>query len=166
MQFQLEQRFDAPLAAVEAAFVDPALLALLGGLPNLGRPELLEQADLSDTVSRKVRYFFAGSLSPAASAVLDPERLSWVEESILDRATHETEFRIVPDHYRDRLRCAGTITLHEEGGVTRRVTEGNLDVRFPLVGARVAQAIVSGLRDHAAIEEDVVQRWLDDRSGR
>lgn len=41
MQFRLEQRFSAPVEAVEAAFLDPRLLAELATLPQLGRPELL-----------------------------------------------------------------------------------------------------------------------------
>ena len=53
-----------------------------------------------------------------------------------------------------------------DGGVTRRVTEGELAVRVPLLmgGGRTAgvveQAIVSGLRDHFAAEVGVVERLL------
>jgi len=43
------------------------------------------------------------------------------------------------------------------------VLQGDLRVRVPLVGSKVERAIVSGLRDHAIAEAQVVQAWLDRR---
>lgn len=162
MQFTLEQRFTAPVEAVEAAFLDPDVLARLANLGHLGRPQLLDQFDDGDTLRRQVRWAFTAPLSSAVTAVVDPARLTWVEESVLDRNSHRSEFVILPDHYPDRLRCEGTVSLWALGERTRRVTEGELAVRFALVGRKVEQAIVKGLRDHAASEEKVVQRWLDE----
>lgn len=65
MQFRLEQRFSAP---VEAAFLDPRLLAELATLPQLGRPELLSAATDGGVVTREIRDAFAGELSPAGLA--------------------------------------------------------------------------------------------------
>ena len=161
MRFRLEQRFSSPLPAVEAAFVDPALLAELATLPQLGRPELVGLVDDGDTVRRQVRYAFTGQLSPAVTAVVDPRRLTWVEHSELDRRTHRSDFHIAPDHYADRLRCTGSVSYQADGGGTRRVIEGNLSVRFPLVAAKAERAIIAGLRDHAVAEARVVQGWLD-----
>ena len=161
MHFRLEQQFSTPLPAVEAAFVDPALLAELATLPQLGRPELVALIDDGDTVRRQVRYAFTGQLSPAVTAVVDPRRLTWVEHSELDRRTHRSVFRIAPDHYADRLRCSGSINLEVDRGGTRRVAEGDLGVRFPFVGAKVERAIIAGLTDHAAAEARVVQGWLE-----
>lgn len=161
MRFTLEQRFASPLDAVQAAFVDPALLAELGAMPQLGRPALLARTDAGDTVEQDIRYAFVGDLSPAVTRVVDPTRLTWVEHSELDRRTHRTTFVIRPDHYADRLSCAGTVTLEPHGEGTRRTVDGDLKVRAPLVASKVERAIVSGLRDHASAEARVVQAWLD-----
>ncbi len=163
MRFRFEQQFSAPLEEVEAAFVDPALLAELSTLPALGRPELVGHVDAGNSVSQQVRYAFTGPLSPAVTAVVDPERLTWVEHSELDRRAHRSVFRIQPDHYADRLSCSGTAMFEPVGDGTRRTVEGDLKVRFPLVGGKVERAIVSGLRDHASAEARVVQAWLDGR---
>jgi len=48
-----------------------------------------------------------------------------------------------------------------DGGGTTRVTEGDLRVRALLVASRVERAIMSGLHDHAALQEAAVQDWLD-----
>ena len=161
VRFTLEQRFSSPLEAVQSAFVDPTLLAELATMPRLGQPELVAQTDDGDTVQQDVRYAFVGDLSSAVTKVVDPARLTWVEHSELDRRTHRTTFVIRPDHYADRLTCSGTVTLDEQGDGTRRMVEGDLRVRFPLVAAKVERAIVAGLRDHASAEARVVQGWLD-----
>jgi hypothetical protein len=162
VRFELEQYLSAPLTEVEAAYLDPALLERLAGLPNVRRPELLEQHEEDGLVRRRVRFRFTGDLSSAVTSVVDPARLTWVEESVHDRSTHRGRFTIVPDHYAGRLRCSGTVTFREDaGGGTQRLTAGELSVRFPLVGSKVERAIVSGLREHAAAEARAVQAWLD-----
>jgi hypothetical protein len=163
VRFELVQRYASPVADVEAAFIDPALLARLGALNEMGRPQLLDQATEGDVVRQRVRYAFSGHLAPAATAVVDRDRLTWVQDSVLDRRTHRTEFRILPDHYADRLTSSGVVTLQETDGGTARVTSAELSVRFPLVGGRVERAIVSGLREHSDAEAHHVQAWLDER---
>jgi hypothetical protein len=163
VRFRLEQRFTAPVAAVEAAFLDPALLAELATLPKLGRPELLSSVDDGDVVTRDVRYAFAGELAPAVTRAVDPERLTWVEHSQFDRRTHRGVFHVRPDHYAERFSCSATVALERDGDGTRRVVEGDLRVRFLLVASAVERAIVAGLRDHAAAEARVVQLRLDRR---
>ena len=160
MRFRITQRFDAPVDDVERVLLDPAFLAQLGALPKLGRPQLLDIADEGDIVRRRIRYAFAGQLSSAVTAVVDPAKLTWVEDSTSDRRTHRTTFRILPDHYADRLTASGTITLEPDGSGARRVAEGDIRVRFPLVGGRVEKAIVSGMEEHAQAEAGAIADWL------
>jgi hypothetical protein len=165
MRFRIVQRLPGPLDRVEAAFVDPEFLDRLAELPKLGRPTLLDQHVDGELVHQRVQYAFAGHLSSAVTAVVDPARLTWIEDSTLDRRSHRTTFRIVPDHYRDRLACEGTFTLQPDDEGTRRTAEGDLRVRFPLVGGKVERAIVSGLEEHADLEADVMSRWLKEHEG-
>jgi hypothetical protein len=160
VRFRIEQHFVAALEEVEAAFVDPAFLEELGTLPKLGRPELVDQREDGDLVHQRVRYAFAGELASAVTAVVDPVKLTWVEQSTLDRRTHRTRFTIVPDHYKSRLSCDGEFVLDSTDAGTRRVATGELKVRFPLVGGKVERAIVSGLEEHAEREVDAMARWL------
>jgi hypothetical protein len=165
VRFAIEQRLRAPLEQVEDAFVDPAFLERLAELPKLGRPQLIEQHTDGDVVHQEVRYFFAGELNAAARRVVDPKRLSWVERSSLDRRTHRTTIDILPDNYADRLACSGTIRLEPDDGNTRRVFEGDLSVHVLLVGRKVEGAILSGMREHAALEAQIVERWVSERAG-
>ena len=161
MRFRLEQRFPAPLPAVESALVDARFVERLARLPDLGRPELLDRDAEDGVVRQRVRYRFVGNLSPAVTAVVDPDRLTWVEESSVDLRNHRGQHRIVPDHYGGRLRCSYTTELRAEAsGTTTRVAEGEVEVRFPLVGGRVERAIVSGLARHAEAEAELLAAWL------
>ena len=163
MRFTIEQEFSAPLERVEAALVDPAYLERLSELPKLGRPTLLGRREEGEhLVHQSVRYAFVGDLNAAVRRVVDPQRLTWVEESTLDRRTHATTWKIVPDHYGHLLRASGTFRLTADGDGTKRVAEGDLKVSVPFVGGKVEQAIVSGLREHAALEQDVLEAWLRD----
>jgi hypothetical protein len=165
VRFAIDQRLAAPLQPVEDAFVDPTFLERLAELPKLGRPQLLEQHTDGEVVHQDVRYFFAGELNSAARRVVDPARLSWIERSALDRRTHRTTIEILPDHYADRLSCGGIIRLEAAGeAATRRVFEGDLTVRVLLVGRKVESAIVSGMREHADLEAQIVERWVSERA--
>ncbi len=161
MRFSIEQRYAAPLHEVEEAYCSPELLARLTNLPKVGGAELLDQRVEGEHVLQRVRYRFTGDLNAAVTAVVDPRKLTWIEESDLDRATHRTTWRIVPDNYRDRLQCAGTFQLSEtpDGGTLRRF-DAEIKVNFPLVGGRVEKAIVSGLEEYAQGEKEVVAAYL------
>jgi len=164
VRFRLDQHFATPAGEVAAAFVDSELLAHLCGADDLGRPELLERVEEGEVVRLRVRYAFTGVLSPPLSAVVEPARLTWVEESTLDRRTHRTEFHVVPDHYPGRLRCAGTIELHDDGhGGARRIAEGTLEVGIPVLGGKVERAVVEALVAQAATQARVVGEWLVSR---
>jgi hypothetical protein len=156
----LEQVFDAPVDDVARAYTEPGLFERLGDLPKLGRPELLERREDGDRVHLRVRYRFTGDISAAARRVIDPAKLTWVEHTTHDLARHRVEFRMAPDHYPDRLRSSGHYSFRADGSGTRRLTEGELLVRVPLVGGAVERAIVSGLGEHLAAEVPVVEGFL------
>jgi hypothetical protein len=81
VRFTIEQDFSAPLERVESALVDPAYLERLSELPKLGRPTLLERREEGEhLVHQSVRYAFVGDLNAAVRRVVDPQRLTWVEE--------------------------------------------------------------------------------------
>ncbi len=144
--------------------MDPGFLRRMGEIPELGSPQLLERRVEDHLVHHRVRYRFSGQLSAAVTSVVDPARLSWVEEVTLDRRTHRGQHRIVPDHYGDRLRCAYTTQLQPDAHHgAERLAEGELEVRFPLVGGKVERAIVSGLVERAELEAATLSRWLQER---
>jgi hypothetical protein len=164
MDFSLEQRLTGPVDTVVAALLDPEFLAASAHLPKVGGAELLEDRRDGTTVRRRIRYRFTAELSSAVTRVVDPKKLTWVDESVYDLATHRGEHRIVPDNYADRLQANydEVVTAAGPGG-TVRTAAGVVKVRMPLVGGRVERAIVSGLQDHAVAEAELIDHWLSRR---
>lgn len=161
MDFLIEQAYAADPDDVARAYTDPDLYELIGGVSSLGRPEVLGHKVDDGKVLLEVRYRFAGRLSAAARAALDPDKLTWVEHSTHEVARRHVDYRLEPDHYGDRFRASGRCTTRRgpHGGAVRTV-EGNMRVKAPLVGKAVEKAIVSGLREHLASEVTAVERYL------
>jgi hypothetical protein len=165
VDFRIEQRISAPVADVEAALLDPDFIARLDRLPKIGQAKLLAQEKDGDSVEQEVHYVFTGELSAAVRAVIDPRKISWILESRFDLKQHHSTWRILPDHYGERLSGAGSSRLVAEGDATRRLTEGEVNVHMALVGGRVERAIVSGLKEHAEAEVVELERFLSERGG-
>lgn len=164
----MQQRFAAPAADVADAFCDPGFYALLAESPKLGRPELLDRRADGDHVHLRVRYRFTGELSSAARAVLDPDKLTWVEHADHDLAARTVSFHLEPDHYGDRFSCRGRYWFEADGAEeasTVRTAEGEVKVRALLVAGAVERAIVSGLEEHLDDEVELLEGWLAANDG-
>jgi hypothetical protein len=163
MRFEIEQVIAGPVGAVARTYTEPRFYELLGQLPKLGQPEVLERRESGSVIHLAVRFRFTGVLSPAVTRVVDPARLTWVEQSVHDLEHHTVTFHMQPDNYADRLRFDGSSRFEPFGeGRTRRVAEGDVNVRVPLVGRAVGGAIVSGLREHLEAEVEVVEGIVAD----
>ena len=161
MRFTIEQRFAASVDAVARAYADQALYETFVGLRKLSKPEVVGHEVDGDVVRLDVRYRFSGDLSPAAHAVIDPHRLTWLERSTHDLARHRTTFTMVPDHYRDRFRCEGAYAFEPiDAGTSTRTGAAELKVKALLVAGAVESAIVSGLQEHLVDEVPVVEAYL------
>jgi hypothetical protein len=160
VKFRIEQRIPAPLDAVEEALLDREFIAATAQLPKLGEPDLLDQERDVDRVRQRVRYRFTAELSPAVRRVVDPAKLTWIDDARYDLTSHTSRHRILPDSYADRLEASYDVALEALGESTRRIATGQLNVRVPLVGGRVEHAIVSGLEEHAAAEAELLGRWV------
>lgn len=161
MRFELTQRFAADPADVIDAYADVALYPTLVGLPKLGDIEVLGHERTDHRARLSIRFGFTGDLPPAVTAVVDPHRLTWVQESDHDLTSGLTTFRLVPDHYPDRLAASGRTTIRPGSDGAVRVVSGELKVRALLVSGKVEQAIVGGLEEYLVAEAPAVDRYLE-----
>lgn len=159
MDFRITQDIDRPVADVESALFDADFVAATSELPRLNDCELLAVERDGGRVRARVHRRFDAPLNAAVRRAIDPSKLTWVEEVDYDTDRHRGEHRIVPDNYADRMECAFVTELVDTGGGTQRTTSGTMDVKIPLVGGKVAQAVVSGLEEYAAAEADLLGEW-------
>ena len=96
--------------------------------------------------------------APKNATMCPPDLSTWPERNPMRNSS--ARFRLLPDHYPDRLRCRGRFTITDQPGGSRRVVAGELQVKAPLVGGRVEQAIVSGLEEYLEAEAPVVDAWI------
>ncbi|HEX7133721.1 MAG TPA: DUF2505 family protein [Iamia sp.] len=161
MRFDLTQTIAAPVDEVARAYASAELYEHLGGTDKLGPPDVLDRSETGDTVTLRIRYRFVADLSPAVTAVVDPKKLTWVEQSIHDLAARTVAVTLHPDHYADRLRCTGRYGYRSNGEATTiRQIDGELKVKALLVGGQVEKAIVSGLKEHLEAEAPQVEAYL------
>jgi hypothetical protein len=160
VRFEIVQDLGGTPDAVDGALVDPAFLVRMAELPKLGSAEVLSQAREGDVVHQDVRYLFQAELSAAVTRVVDPERLTWVERSVCDLATHRTQCEIRPDNYGGMLSGRYDAVIVVTGGGSRRTLTGDLRVKLPLVGGKVERAIVGGLEENAAAQTALVEDFL------
>lgn len=160
MRFHHEEHLSVPREVAEQALADPDFYASMGAMSKIGTPEVLAHQDDGETVHVAVRYRFTGHLARPARAVLDPAKMTWVIDSTLRRGDHEVDFRMLPDHYADRLECWGTYRFEARGThESTQVIEGDVVVHVPIVARAVEQAILMGLREHMAEEAALLSRW-------
>lgn len=164
MQFDFTQRFGAPVGDVYESLGDPAFYSTLDGSAKIGAPEVLDRFVDGDNVKMRIRYRFTANLSSAVRAVIDPDKLTWVEESVHDPETRKITFVLKPDHYADRLKASGSLRLEadpDDDDLTRVHTTGDVKVRAPLVASSVERAIISGLQEHLEEEESLLRAFLN-----
>lgn len=161
MRFRIVQEFSASAERVQEAYLDPAFLESIGALPKLGAPQLLSEDRAEQEVRRRIRFHFAGDLNSAVRAVVDPAKLSWVEESTTSLGELRTSWTIRPDHYGDKLSSHGQSVIEPVGETeSRRLTTGEVKVKVFLVGSKVEAAIVSGMEEHAVLERTALLAHL------
>jgi len=160
MDFSLTQLITATVEQVEVALTDAGFLATMADLPRIGSVEVLDQSRDGDTVHQRVRYLFTADLSGAVRRVVDPDKLTWIEDSTSDLAAHTASYRIEPDNYANLLAGAYEATTTPNGTGTRRVATGHVKVHVPLVGGKVEQAIVSGLQENSDAQAELLTAWI------
>nr|WP_249420386.1 DUF2505 family protein [Rhabdothermincola salaria] len=163
VQFSSRQSYRHDVDDVLDAYADPSLYPGLPELPKIGRPEVLEHRRAGDLVHLDLRYAYVGDLPAAATAFIDPGRLTWVQRTAVDLGRRTSTITLLPDHYPDRLQCAGTFhfAADDSGSGSHRRVQGDLEVRVMVVGGQVERALVSGLEEFLDAEATAVDHWID-----
>jgi len=162
VRFHMVQPITAPRDAVVAAVADPRLYESMDGMPSLGPPSVIECKQDGDLTRLRIRYSFNGRLSSAARAVLDPAKMTWVVNLDVDRMRYQAQFRMLPDHYADRIRCSGFYRFEATSDTTEQVMDGELAVQALLVAGAIERAILSGFKEHMVEMAKAVERLAEE----
>ena len=155
MRFHAEHRFGAPGAAVAALLADPAFDLDLA-LPDLRRPELLEQRQDGSEAVVRLRYEFEGTLDPIAQRLLGSSRLAWVQEVRVDRSACRGTLHFEAEKDPKRLHGAATFVLTTVDGASVRRLDGDLVVAVLGIGRMAERRIVPGILQRLDIEAQAI----------
>lgn len=158
MRFRAEHHYRGPLRAVVALLADPTFYLDLD-LPDLSRPELVEEREDGDDVVLRLRYEFDGNLDPMAARLIGSGRLAWIQEVRVDRVAGTGSLGFEAERDPRRLHGAADFVVAAEGAVAVRRLEGELVVAVPGVGRLAERRIVPGILRRLDIEA----RAMDDR---
>jgi len=160
MDFSIAVPVAHPPAAVQTAFLGPGFLAVTGTLPKIGGAEVVELTRDDTSARLRIRYRFTAPLNRAVTRVIDPEKLTWIDDGTFDLVAMRSDHVMQPDNYADRLESSYTSTVTADGAGSVWTITGSLVVHAALVGGKVAGVIVDGLKEHAAAQGTALDDWL------
>jgi uncharacterized protein YndB with AHSA1/START domain len=156
MRIDVERAVPVPPARVMALYATPAFYENRPTRDDIAMREVVAHEDTGTQAVVEVRFAFTGSVSAAVRAVVDPARLSWVTRMVVIPGESRATWRVVPDHYEDRLTASGTYRFSpgpppDTSTVVR--VEGELRIHLPIVGRSVERTLATDLRRY--IEDEV-----------
>ncbi len=163
MRFATEHRFPASPPAVLDVLLDPSFHTHLV-LPDLATPEVIAHGNEGDERYLDLRYEFVGRLDPIAQRILAGRRLTWVQRLRIDARTGRGRLDVAAEADPQRLSGTASVALDAvSASETRRVIEGELRVRVPLLGGTAERRIVPGLVRRLDVEAASVSEILAGR---
>ena len=159
MRFRAQHRFRGRPGAVAQVLSDPSFYLDLA-LPDLHRPEVIEQRADDNGVVLLLRYEFVGDLIPMARRVLGNQQLSWMQEVRIDLRAPAGTLQFAAERNPKLLHGDAHFTLEPDGDETVRRLEGELVVAVPGIGGMAERRIVPGLVRRLDIEAQAVNERL------
>jgi hypothetical protein len=155
VHFDIAHEFDIPFDALELAVISPTLVDKFDAKVQklrVGIEKITErQRKLADGVLDRVWHYQANVRIPQfASAYVTREMCAWDEQSVYTMARHAGRWRIVPNvktEWQRYFASSGTYTIEAlGGGRSRRVVEGDLELRVRVVKRMAERLILAEVR--------------------
>jgi len=156
----LDQDIALSAEDAQAVLTDPAFYHDLGELPGISPPAVLSFSKGHGHARLVLGYRFSGQLPGAVRHLVDPERLTWSQETDVDLSSRHTEVKMVPGSYKGLFSFTGWYDLRDQGqGLCTQHLEADLRVHLPLLGPVAERAIAAGVRQNLAATARLVERY-------
>jgi hypothetical protein len=157
--FKLEHDFpDISVDVFEAYLNDPELIKMLDKMPAFRSRDLVDhKKDGDGSTTWRFKVVAGGDVPSSVRKVLNEEMLTWHEDTRFVPAEHTIHWTIVPlaSKAQALLESHGTWRLLHAGKGTKRVIEGHISVKVPLIGKVVEQYLASELKRNYDVEPDI-----------
>jgi hypothetical protein len=160
VRFDVEHEFAAPCAPVAALLCDAAFHRDLE-LPDLGRPEVLDDATEGPVRRLRLRYEYTGTLDPVAQRIAGNQRIAWVQEIRLDTDRFTGTLTFTAERDAGIVQGGADVAITAlDGDRSRRRISGDLRIRIPVLGGTAERRIVPGLVRRLDVEAAAVAQAL------
>jgi hypothetical protein len=157
--FKLEHNFpDIPVEVFEKHLNHPDLIKMLDKMPAFRSRDLVDKKDNGDgSTTWRFKVVAGGDVPSSVRKVLNEEMLTWHEDTRFVPAEHTIYWTIVPlaQKAKDLLESKGIWKLIPAGKGTRRVIEGTITIKVPLIGKVVEQYLAGELKRNYDVEPDI-----------
>ena len=160
-KFKLEHEFpDIPMSLFEEHLNHPELNEMMSNMPAFRSRELVETQKMnSGEIIWRFKVVAGGEIPPAVQKVLSADMFSWWENSRFVPSEHCIHFNIEPVVAKGKFEGGGRWQLYEHGKGTRRVIEGEMNVKIPFVGKLVEGFLVNELKRNFEVEPEIQSKF-------
>ncbi len=151
MRFEIIHEFEIPLDAIELAVLSPDLFSRLKThLTNMEEVRQKQHVLEGGVLQRLWSYQASVRVPVFAQKVVTREMLSWDEQSTYTIRTHSAKWTVLPNvkpEWRKHFHAEGTYRLVAlASDRTRRLVEGELTLKVPVVQKVAERAILAEVR--------------------
>ena len=158
-KFTLEHNFpEIPVDIFEAHLNHPDLIKKLDKMPAFRSRDLVSKTENGDgSTTWRFKVVAGGDVPPAVRKVLSEDMLTWHEDTKFVPSEHTIHWTITPltERAQKLLAAHGIWKLIPDGKGTRRIIEGNIDVKVPLIGKVVEAYLANELKRNYDVEPDI-----------
>jgi hypothetical protein len=162
LHFEIIHELDAPLDAVELAFLSPELGALMAKLlPSaIESVETVEHVLERGALRRVLRFQASAPLAVFRGYDVAREAMSWEEESVYRLAEHASTWSVAPrPKFRQYFRSSGTYKLERvPDGRTRRTVTGQMHIKAGVLTPIVLRMAIAEVRKTYDAEAETLRR--------
>jgi hypothetical protein len=164
VRFEINHEFDAPLDAVELAFLSPEMGAMLARAlsPSVSSVETALHELKDGALHRVLRFHASAPLGIFKGRAIPPDALTWETSLTYQLGSHTSAWEVLPrEQYRRYFRAKGTYLFEPvEGGRTRRTVAGELEILIPvpMLGGIVERLALTEVRKTYDAEAETLQK--------
>jgi hypothetical protein len=161
--FRLEHEFpDIPVEVFEEHLNHPDLIKMLDKMPAFRSRDLVDKKENGDgSTTWRFKVVAGGDVPSSVRKVMSEDMLTWHEDTRFVPAEHTIYWTIVPlaAKAQSLLESKGIWKLIPNGKGTKRVIEGQITVKVPLVGRVVEQYLANELKRNYDVEPDIQRQF-------
>jgi len=164
VHFEISHELDAPIDAIELAFLSPEMGAMLARAlsPGIASVETaLHQVEHGE-LRRVLRFHASAPLTLFKGRAIAKDALSWETSVIYQIGGHTSTWEVAPsEQYRRYFRSKGTYLLAPAPeGRTRRTVSGDLEIFIPvpILGSLVERVALAEVRKTYDAEAETLRK--------